>query len=84
VRDSATPGPYGGQLGIPYVASSADGGRTWSTPVLVADKKTTNAQSPQVLTGTKSGALVDVWANYRRMRLSRPEGVSAGGRPCRR
>jgi hypothetical protein len=65
VRDSATPGPYGGQLGVPYVASSADGGRTWSTPVRVSESEAVNAQSPQVLTVTKAGTLVDVWANYR-------------------
>lgn len=65
VRDSATPGPYGGQLGIPYVASSSDGGKTWSNPVRVTTGEAANAQSPQVLTVTKAGALIDVWANYR-------------------
>jgi hypothetical protein len=65
VRDSAMSGPYGGQLGVPYVASSADGGRSWSTPVRVTDSDTANVQSPQVLTVTKAGTLVDVWANYR-------------------
>ncbi len=65
VRDSATPGPYGGQLGIPYVASSTDGGKTWSIPVRVTTNEAANAQSPQVLTVTKAGTLVDVWANYR-------------------
>ncbi|MGH3768337.1 MAG: hypothetical protein ACRDTX_24830 [Pseudonocardiaceae bacterium] len=65
VRDSAAPGPYGGQLGIPYVASSADGGWSWSTPVRVTANEAANAQSPQVLTVTKAGTLVDVWANYR-------------------
>jgi hypothetical protein len=65
VRDSTTPGPYGGQLGIPYVARSADGGRSWSTPVRVTDAETANAQSPQALTVTKAGTLVDVWANFR-------------------
>lgn len=65
VRDSATPGPYGGQLGIPYVASSSDGGKTWSNPVRVTTDEAANAQSPQVLTVTKAGALIDVWANYR-------------------
>jgi hypothetical protein len=33
--------------------------------VRVTDAETANAQSPQALTVTKAGTLVDVWANFR-------------------
>jgi hypothetical protein len=63
-RDSTVPGPWGSTLGTPYVASSTDGGKTFSRPVAVSSSPDVATQSPQALVVTKAGTLVDVWAHY--------------------
>jgi hypothetical protein len=63
VRASRVPGPFGGNLGDPFLASSADGGRTWS-PARQLDTHG-DVQSPQVLAVDKQGDVFDAWAAYR-------------------
>jgi hypothetical protein len=62
-RQSATAGPFGGHLGRPVLATSSDGGVTFTPAVVV--QATADVQAPQVLAISPHGTVLDAWASFK-------------------